>query len=130
MRFANFYRRFIKDYSGIAISFINLIRKDRPFTWIKNEQLVFEELKRRFLKTFILTVFNPELPIVLKTDVSDYAIEACIMQLKKERKFHLFAFYFRKILPAELNYDIYDKELLTIVAAFQEWRVYLKGSKY
>jgi hypothetical protein len=32
--------------------------------------------------------------------------------------------------PAELNYDIYDKEFLTIVAAFQEWRVYLKGSKY
>jgi len=31
---------------------------------------------------------------------------------------------------AELNYDIYDKKLLAIVAAFQEWRVYLKGFKY
>jgi hypothetical protein len=34
------------------------------------------------------------------------------------------------MLLAELNYDIYDKELLAIVAAFQEWRVYLKGSKH
>jgi hypothetical protein len=40
------------------------------------------------------------------------------MQLKKEKKLHSFAFYFRKMLSAELNYDIYDKELLAIVAAF------------
>jgi hypothetical protein len=40
------------------------------------------------------------------------------------------AFYFRKISPAEANYDIHNKELLAIVAAFQEWRVYLKGPKY
>jgi hypothetical protein len=32
IKFANFYRRFIKDYSGIIILFTDLIRKDRPFT--------------------------------------------------------------------------------------------------
>jgi hypothetical protein len=120
MRFANFYRRFIKGYSGIATPLINLIKKDRTFAWTENEQLVFEKLKRRFSKTPILAVFDPELLIIIKTDASDYAIGACIMQLKKERKFYPFAFYSRKMLSAELNYDIHDKELLTIVAAFQE----------
>jgi RNase H-like domain found in reverse transcriptase len=52
------------------------------------------------------------------------------MQLRKEGKLHPFAFYSRKMSPAELNYDIYDKEFLAIVAAFQEWRVYLKGFKH
>jgi hypothetical protein len=52
------------------------------------------------------------------------------MQPKKEKKFHPFAFYFRKMLPAELNYDIHDKEFLAIVAAFQKWRVYLERFKY
>ena len=28
---------------------------------------------------------------------------------------------------AELNYEIYDKELLAIFAAFKEWRNYLEG---
>jgi RNase H-like domain found in reverse transcriptase len=130
MGFANFYRRFIKGYLGITISLTDLTRKDRPFTWTKNEQLAFEELKKRFSETPILAVFDPELPIILKTDVSDYAIGACIMQPEKKRKLYFFAFYFRKMSPAELNYNIYDKELLTIVAAFQEWRVYLKESKY
>jgi hypothetical protein len=32
--------------------------------------------------------------------------------------------------PAKLNYDIYDKELLTIVIIFQEWRIYVKRFKY
>ena len=30
----------------------------------------------------------------------------------------------------ELNYDIHDKELLAIVEALREWRVYLEGAKY
>jgi hypothetical protein len=34
------------------------------------------------------------------------------------------------MIPAETNYDIYDKELLVIVTALQEWRIYLKNSKY
>jgi hypothetical protein len=42
------------------------------------------------------------------------------MQLKKEGKFYSFAFYSKKMSSAKLNYDIYDKELLIIMAAFQE----------
>ena len=32
--------------------------------------------------------------------------------------------------PAELNYEIYDKELLAIFEAFQQWRNYLEGSTH
>jgi RNase H-like domain found in reverse transcriptase len=79
MSFANFYKRFIKNYSRIAIPLTDLIRKDRPFAWTENEQLAFKKLKRRFSETSILAMFNPELPIVLKINVLDYAIGACIM---------------------------------------------------
>jgi RNase H-like domain found in reverse transcriptase len=37
IRFANFYQRFIKRYSGIATPFTNLIKKDKVFSWTKNE---------------------------------------------------------------------------------------------
>ena len=40
------------------------------------------------------------------------------------------AYYARKMTGPELNYDIYDKKLLTIVEALREWRVYLEGTKY
>ena len=39
-------------------------------------------------------------------------------------------FYSRKMTGPELNYDIYDKELLAVVEALREWRVYLEGMKY
>jgi hypothetical protein len=34
------------------------------------------------------------------------------------------------MIPAETNYDIYDKELLVVMTALQEWKIYLKGFKY
>jgi hypothetical protein len=40
------------------------------------------------------------------------------MQSEKEKKLHPFAFYFKKMLSAELNYDIHNKKLLAIVTAF------------
>ena len=37
------------------------------------------------------------------------------------------AFHLRSFQGAELNYDVYDKELLAIVKSFKKWRHYLEG---
>src|SRR5450755_4003971 len=130
MEFANFYRRFIKGYSGIATPLTNLTKKDRTFSWTENKQFAFKELKRRFSEIPILTIFDPEQPIVVKTDTSNYAIGAYLMQIGKDGKLHPVAFYSKKMSPAEMNYDIHDKEFLTVVTAFQKWKIYLEGAKY
>jgi hypothetical protein len=78
MGFANFYRKFIREYSGVLVLLTDLIKKDKPFAWTENEKAVFKELKRRFSETPILAIFNLEKHIVLKIDASDYAIGACI----------------------------------------------------
>jgi len=39
------------------------------------------------------------------------------------------AYYSRKMTLPELNYDIYNKELLGIVAAFKKWRAFLQGTE-
>ena len=36
------------------------------------------------------------------------------------------AYYSRKLALLELNYNIYDKELLAIVTVLKEWRVFLQ----
>jgi len=130
MGFANFYRKFIRGYSGVSAPLTDLTKKDKTFAWTENEETAFKELKRRFSEAPILAIFDPEEHIVLETDASDYAIGACISQLGKDRKLHPIAFHSRKMIPAETNYDIHDKELLAVVTALQEWRVYLEGSKY
>ena len=85
---------------------------------------------RRLTIVLILAIFDPEHEAILETDVSDYAIGACLTQKGNDDKMRIVAYYARKITGPELNYDIYDKELLAIVEALREWRVYLEGAKY
>jgi hypothetical protein len=37
-------------------------------------------------------------------------------------------YYSRKITLLELNYNIYNKELLAIITVLKEWRVFLQGT--
>jgi RNase H-like domain found in reverse transcriptase len=120
MGFANFYRKFIRGYSGVSASLTDLIKKDKTFAWTENEKTAFKELKRRFSETPILAIFDLKKHIVLEINTSDYAIGACISQLGKDKKFYPITFYLRKMIPAETNYDIHDKELLTVMTALQK----------
>ena len=43
---------------------------------------------------------------------------------------HPVAFYSKKHSPAECNYEIYDKELMAIIRAFEEWRPELEGAEH
>ena len=120
--FANFYRRFIRDYSKIVGPLTTLTRKDKLYEWTDKCQKAFDILKGRFTSAPILIHFNPEAPTYLETDASDYAIGTILSQESADGLLHPIAFDSRKLLPAELNYEIHDKELLAIVWAFKRWR--------
>ena len=127
---ANFYRRFIKGYSSIAAPLTNLTRNDTPWVWAQREQEAFDKLKEQFDEGKVLVPFDASKEITVETDASDYAIGAVINQQDEQGRQRPIAFYSRKMTSAELNYEIHDKELLAIVAAFEEWRVYLEGSTH
>ena len=63
-------------------------------------------------------MFNLKKPSRIETDASDLAIGACWIQ-EHDSKWHLIAYMSRKLSLAEQNYDIYNKELLAIVAALE-----------
>jgi hypothetical protein len=60
-------------------------------------------------------------------DTSNCTIEVVLSQ--KEDRGQLVAFYSRKMITIELNYDIHNKEMLAIVSSFKEWRRYLEGAE-
>ncbi|MBW0495145.1 hypothetical protein O181_034860 [Austropuccinia psidii MF-1] len=84
----------------------------------------FQILKEAFTTAPILSHFNPSLPTIVETDASDYALGAVLSQVNDSGK-HPIAFDSHKLLPAELNYEIHDKELLGIVWAPKRWRAFL-----
>src|SRR5438445_12967509 len=71
--FANYYRRFILNYSAKAGRLIDLT-KDVPFSWGHEQQQAFEELRERFLSAPILTQLDRTLETTMETDRSNQAI--------------------------------------------------------
>ena len=70
--FANFYRRFIKNYSQLTAPLYYLARKDTPFIWDNKVNEAFETLKRVFISAPVLAQFDPDKETVLETDSSGY----------------------------------------------------------
>src|SRR5882724_8765390 len=86
-----------------------------PWTQPRPTQSAFKMLKVAFTQAPILAHFNPDNPIVVETDASDYAIAAIISQISPDNDdIHLIAFYSHNMQPVELNYEIYNKEFLAI----------------
>ena len=56
----------------------------------------------------------------VKIDVLDFILGAYLQQKHKDRIWHLVIYYSQKITLLELNYNIYDKELLAIIVALKE----------
>ncbi|KAG5719001.1 hypothetical protein E4T56_gene20382 [Termitomyces sp. T112] len=83
----------------------------------KREEQILSE--KAFTSTLVLHHFNPSLPIVLECNASNYVIAGILSQLDSRGKdSHSIAFYTHLMIPVELNYDIYNKELLAIIEAF------------
>ena len=95
-------------------------------------KLVFTKLRQVFFKAPILHHFDPERHIRIETDVSGYAIGGVLSQLTLDDsgRWHLVAFFSRKIIPAETRYKTHNGELLAIVEAFKTWKHYLEGSQH
>ncbi|MBW0474897.1 hypothetical protein O181_014612 [Austropuccinia psidii MF-1] len=119
--FANFYCRFIKNYSKKISSLTSFLKIDSHFPLNAEALRKFQQLKEAFTIAPILSCFDPSLPTIVETDASDYALGAVLSPISDSGK-HPIEFDSRKLLPAELNYEIHNKELLGIVWAPKPWR--------
>jgi len=63
--------------------------------------------------------------IRVKINILDFILRVYLLQKHTDKIWHLVAYYSRKLIPLELNYNIYNKELLGIVAVLKKWRVFL-----
>ena len=127
--FANFYRRFIPEFSKIAAPLSNLTKKDAPFKWTETTDQAFRELKKRFISSPILQMFDHLRRTVVETDASGYSIGAILLQADEKDVLHPVAYLSKKMRPEQANYPIHDKEMLAIVEALREWRGELKSVK-
>ena len=64
-------------------------------------------------------MFNPKKKIMVETDINKIALSAILSQLNKKNRLYPILFYSKKFTTLELNYNIHDKVLLTIINSFK-----------
>ncbi len=67
------------------------------------------------MTALVLKHFDSIREAILKTNFSNYVNDEVLSQYDDEDILHSVIFYSKNIISAECNYEIYDKELLTII---------------
>jgi hypothetical protein len=92
--FANFYRRFIKNFSKICRPLTESTKgKRKDWHWTSEMEESFEVLKERFTTAPILTHFDPTKTCIVETDASDFALGAILSQKDEDGRLHPIAFH-------------------------------------
>ncbi len=127
--FANFYRRFIRNFSQLASPLTALTSTKTAFRWSNAAEAAFTKLKGCFVSAPILIAPDPSRQFVVEVDASEEGVGAVLSQRSSsDDKVHPCAFFSHHLSPAELNYDIGNRELLAVKLALEEWRHWLEGS--
>lgn len=123
----SWFRRFMPDFAEISKPLSQLTKKGAKFVWAEEQERSFNKLKSMLVSPPILQQIDERKPFNLKTDASDYALGAVLMQGEKENE-HPIEYASRLLLPAERNYSTTEREALAVVWAVKKFRGYIEGS--
>ena len=113
--FTNYYRRFIGDYSNITHPLIDLTKKNQEWRWSTACQKAFDQLKEEFSKQPVLSLPDLNKPFSITTDTSKDASGGILLQADSNGEWHPCSYLSQSFSPAKRNYDIYNRELLTVI---------------
>ena len=126
--FTNFYQRFVRGYSEVARPLTRLTGKE-GFSWGPEQKSAFQKLKDRIAEDAVLALPTDDGKFRVEADASEGATGAVLSQ-EQEGEWRPVAFMSHGLNETERNYKIYDKEMLAIMLALEEWRSLLMGAKH
>ena len=119
LRLANYYRRFVKEFSKIARLLHELTRKKQKQKWEIEQKKSFKVSKKRFIMKPILVVPDLDRKMRIEVNVSDYITgEVLSMEYSNEWQRPI-AYLSKSLNETERNYEIYDKEILTVIKGLE-----------
>jgi hypothetical protein len=118
---ASFYRKFIRNFSGISAPMMETVKKrHKSFHWIEEAEKSFNLLKRKITEQLILVLSDFSKTFQVKCDASGFAIGAVLSQDDKP-----ISYFSEKLNEAKVKYSMYDREFYAVIQALKKWRHYL-----
>ena len=105
-----------------------LLKNDTPFIWSDEYTTALNQWKQSFLNDNILVHTDTLQPFKLEADTLDFALGSILLQTV-DNVWQSVAFYVWNLMPAEINYEIYDKELLVIIVCLYQWHALLLSDR-
>jgi hypothetical protein len=118
---ASFYRKFIRNFSGISAPMMDTVKKrHKYFHWTEEAENIFNMLKRKITEQPVLVLSDFHKTFQVKCDASGFAIGEFLSQEDRT-----IAYFSEKLNEVKVKYSTYDKEFYAIIQALKKWRHYL-----
>jgi len=126
--FCNYYRAFLKDHGRVTRPLSLLTKKDGFCPLGPKEIEAFERAKALILSGGLLAHYSPFRESRMEMDASDGITAGVLSQLQDDGHWHPIASCSKTMCPAEMRYEIHDKEMLAVMRGLNEWRGLLNTS--
>ena len=127
----SYYRKFIPNFASISDCLYKLTNPKSSFNWTSVHTIAFNTLRNALCDSPILKYPNPNLPFIIRTDASAFAIGAVLLQFYYDSsKEHPVYCVSRSLHNAELRYSVTEKEGLAVIFALNKFRSYIAASKF
>ena len=136
MKIVNYYKRFIKHYFKLFVSFIDLLKKNKNdkkfefFQWFDEQKQTFRWFHNIFVSIFILHHYDFIKKIKIKSNAFNFVVVDIINQQNQFENWRSMTFWSRKMILAKQNYETHNQKLLIIITLFQQWKHYCENVAY
>ena len=111
--FANYYKRFVKNFAGAVGPLTDLTRKNVRWQWGPYQRQAFEQMKNALCTVLVLLFPDPLLPYTVVTDASGSAAEGVLMH-DQGNGLQPLVFLSRQLKPMEQRYSAYEREMAAV----------------
>ena len=125
-----YYTKFLPNLSSLLSPLYKLLHKDSTWQWDDEQQNAFDKSKELLTSSNLLVHFNPNLPILLACDASNYGIGAVLAHRMPDGSECPITYASRSLTQPEKNYSQLEKEGLSCIFGVNKFHSYLFGHSF
>ena len=123
-------RNYVRDYARIAVPLYRLTKKDVPYIWGDEQKDAFVRMQRAIQKQHVHVNFDPQLPLVIHCDASQYAAGAWLAQVLPNGDYRSLAYYSTTLSPTQTTWSAFMREAWCLLWALTKCEVYMNSSRF
>ena len=127
---ANYYRRFVLNFSKISEPLRKLLQENVRFVWSEDCQQAFQTLKNALVTAPVLALPDFQRPFILTTDASVQGLAYILSQKDDKGRERVCCYGGRGLRPNEKTWGVSELECLAIVEGCRTYHVYLAGKPF